>query len=130
HAARHALPAGFVPEEGRDAEQQVVEVHRIVDHQEHTGAQCRLRGARALERERHVQLVRPNEDAGRTAQEHGLQLFSTRYSTREPEQLLRGRAERELVESRTLDTSTDTKQARAGGLLRSDLCELRASFAQ
>src|SRR5438034_769775 len=65
-----------------------------------------------------------------TDQEHGLQLVSTRHSTRELEQLLRGRAERELVESRTLDTATDTKQARAGGLLRSDLCELRASFQQ
>ena len=61
----HALPAGLVAEEGRDALQEARQVDAVVQHQHDARAERRLGLARALERERQVELVGPQEAAGR-----------------------------------------------------------------
>src|SRR4029078_4723009 len=71
-AARDTLAARFVAEERRDAQQNVRHVSAVVEHDDHAGAERGLRGARALEGERHVELVRRDEYTGRAAKQNRL----------------------------------------------------------
>ena len=86
-AARHALPARLVAEERRDALQEARQVDAVVEHQHDARAERRLGLARALERERQVELVGPQEAARRAAHEHGLQLAPAGHAARQREQL-------------------------------------------
>ena len=60
-AARHALAARFVAEEPGDPEHDVHQVDRLVQHHHDPGAQRVAPGARVLERELDVQIVRRDE---------------------------------------------------------------------
>ena len=62
-AAGHALAAGLVAEERGDAQHHVAQVHGVVEHHDHAGAQRGVGGARVLEREGQVELVGTDERA-------------------------------------------------------------------
>ena len=66
---------------------------RVVERHDDAGAERRLGGARALERERHVELVGPHEDARGAAEQDGLQRPPVRDAAREVEQVAQRRAE-------------------------------------
>src|SRR5690606_6299553 len=71
-AARHALAAGLVAEEARDAEQRVAQVRALVEHHDDAGPERHAGRARALERERDVALVAADERTRGAAEQHGL----------------------------------------------------------
>ena len=75
-AAGHALPARLVAEERGQPHQQPRQVDRLVEHHHDARAERRLRFACALERERQVELVGPQEAARRAAHEDALQLLA------------------------------------------------------
>src|SRR3954462_8205812 len=72
HAAGNALPAGLIAEERCDTDENVGHVDAVVEHDNDAGAERRLGGACALERERHVELVRSDENARRAAEQNRL----------------------------------------------------------
>src|SRR5436190_698014 len=67
-AARHALPAGLVAEELRDAPQVRDHVDALVENEHDARAERRADLARVLEGQRHVDLVRGDEGAGRATE--------------------------------------------------------------
>ena len=95
--ARHALPARLVPEEGGDAQQERHQVDGVVEDHHHARAERRARGPRALERERQVELVGPDERAGRAAEQHGPQRAAVGHAAGQRQQLGQRGAERHLV---------------------------------
>src|SRR6185436_1124619 len=72
-AARDALTARLVPEEPGDAHEERGKVDRVVEHEDDARAERRPRGARALERERHVEVVGPEEPTRGAAHQDGLE---------------------------------------------------------
>ena len=70
--ARDALPARLVAEELGDPPERVDEVDRLVEDHDHARAERRPGGARRLEGQRQVERLRPDEDAGRAAQQDRL----------------------------------------------------------
>ena len=54
-AAGHALAARLMPEEFGDARKGVAEIGRVVEHHDHAGAERRVGGPGAFERQRHVE---------------------------------------------------------------------------
>ena len=77
-AARHALAARLVAEELGDAPQRVDEVDGLVEDHDHARAERRPGGARRLEGQRHVERVRPDEHAGRPAEQDRPDLAAAR----------------------------------------------------
>src|SRR4029453_13775797 len=72
-AARYALSARFVAEEAGDAQRDVAQIDAVVEQHHDAGPHLRPRRARALDRERQIDLVRRDEDTGRAAEQNGLQ---------------------------------------------------------
>src|SRR5439155_4445132 len=104
----HALATRLVAEELGDAQNRVDEVGlRAVDDHD-ARAQGGARFAGTFEGERQVELVAPQERAGRAAEQDGLR----RLAARELEQLGEGRAELELVQARPGDVARDAGEAR------------------
>src|SRR5581483_5828755 len=87
HAAGDALAAGLGPEEGRDPPEDVAEVGRLVEDEHRPRAERSARGAHGLEGERHGEPLGADEDARRTAEEHGLERAAALDSAREREEL-------------------------------------------
>ena len=67
--ARHALAARLVAEELGDPPERVDEVDGLVEDHDHARAERRPGGPRRLEGQRHVERVRPDEDARRAAEQ-------------------------------------------------------------
>ena len=64
-AAGHALAASLVAEEGGNAQQDALQVDRIVEQHHDAGSQSRSDSARAFEGERRVELARSDERSRR-----------------------------------------------------------------
>ena len=126
--ARHALPARLVAEEGRDPKQHRDEVDGVVEGHDDARAERRAGGAGGLERELEVELVRPDEPAGRPAQEHRAQRAPAGDASGHLEQVSQRDAERRLVEAGALDAAGEAEEARAGRLLGPDPGERRAAL--
>ena len=73
-----------------DAPQDLAQVDRVVERHHHGRAERRAGGARALEGERHVELIGRHEGAGRAAQQHGLQASAAADAAGQIEQLAAG----------------------------------------
>ena len=72
--ARYALAARLVPEELRDAARDVDEVGTGRERHHHAGAERGAGGARVLEGQRQVEMLRPDEAAGGAAEQDGARL--------------------------------------------------------
>src|SRR5262245_14158209 len=113
-AARYALSARFVAEEAGDAQRHVAEIDAIVEQHHDAGADRRTRRARALDRERQIDLVRPDEDTGRAAEQDRLQRPSVAGTAGCLDQLAKRDAERYLVQSWPRRAAGDAEQFRPG----------------
>ena len=116
-AAGHALAARLVAEERRDALQEARQVDAVVEHEHDARAERRLGLARALERERQVELVGAQEAARGAAHQDRLQLAPAGDAAGELEQLAQRRAERHLVDARALDVAREAEELRAARAL-------------
>ena len=129
-AARDALAARLVAEERGDPPQRVGEVGGLVEHHDDARAERRAGRSRALERERRVEPVRPDERARRAAEEDRLDRAPARDAARAVEQPAQRLAERDLVDTGRRDVAGQAEQLGAGGALRPDLRVRRGAHAQ
>ena len=72
-AARNALSAGFVAEEGGDPEKNLFEVDGVIKQHDDTGTKRRTDRPCSLESKRYIELVGRNESAGGTAEQNCLE---------------------------------------------------------
>ena len=98
--ARDALAARLVAEELGDPAERVDHVGGLVEDHDDAGAERRADRAGRLERQRRVERVRADEDAGRAAEQDGLQGFGRRHAAGELQQLAERRPELDLVDAR------------------------------
>ena len=89
-AAGDALAARLVAEELGDAPQDLAQVDGVVERHHHGRAEGGADGARPLEGERDVELVRGHEGAGRAAQQDGLEATAPADAAGQLEQLAAG----------------------------------------
>src|SRR5690606_22454417 len=126
-AAGHALAAGLVAEEARDAQQRVAQVHALVEHHHHARAERDARRPRALEREHDVELIAADEGARGAAEQHGLDGMPRRPAGKLDERAER-RAERHLVDARPPHGARDAEEPRARGFPRAHRRERRGAL--
>jgi hypothetical protein len=62
-AARNALAAALITEEGGDPQENLLQVDAVIEKHDDAGAECSADGTRALECERRVELRRGNKNA-------------------------------------------------------------------
>src|SRR5439155_19157696 len=92
-AARDALAARLVAEEGGDAQDGVLEIDRVVEQHHDARSERGADGARALERQRYFDLGGGDEYAGRAAEQDRLHRPAAAHAPREIDELLQRRAE-------------------------------------
>src|SRR5581483_3272985 len=107
-AARDALPAGLVAEELGDAQNGADEIRLLAEHDDDAGAERHARLARALERERNVELIGAQERACGAAEQHRLRGLGAG----ELEERAQRRAELDLVQARAGDVAGETEEPR------------------
>src|SRR4051812_4620222 len=118
-ATRNALPARLVTEEAGDAKQDLREVDRVVERDDHARPERGLRRPHALECQRDVELVRSDEHACRASEQYRLERTTVRDAARQIEKVAKRLAEWNLVDARFLYMAAQTEQPRAGRLFRS-----------
>ena len=118
--ARHALPAGLVPEEPGDPPEQIGHVHGVIEHQDDAGSQRRADRAHTLERERGIQRVRSHERARRTAEQHRPQRPPAAHPARRIDHLPQRDPELVLVQAGPLNAARQAEQPGTGGTLGAD----------
>src|SRR3954470_14127959 len=97
HTTGYALPARFVAEKRRDSTQDRRHVHAIVKHEDNPGTERGLGRARALEGERHVEVLRTDEDTRRATEKDRLKPACARHTAGELDHLAQRAPERDLV---------------------------------
>ena len=125
-AARDALAARLVAEEGGDPLEEPRQVDGVVEDEDDARAERRSGRAGALERERHVEVVGAEEAAGGPAHQHRLQRPPARDAAGEIEHLAQRRPEAHLVRARARDVAREAEELRPGRALGADLRERRA----
>ena len=104
-----------------------VEIHRLVEHHDHARAQCRLGRPDALEGQRHVDLVGPDEHARRAAEQDRLKRPARRQPAGHVDHLPQGGAERHLVHTGPLHAAREAEESRSRRSLGADPGVLRAA---
>ena len=126
----HALPARLVAEEGGDPPHLVDHVDGVVEDEHHAGAERRAPLARALDRQREVEVVRADERAGRPAEQHRPQLGPGAQAAGQLDQLAEREAELDLVDARPFDGAGEAEQLRPSTSVRRVRAPSRGSAAR
>ena len=111
--ARDALAARLVAEELGDAPEGVDEVGGLVEDHDHPGAEGRPDGAGRLERQRRVEDLRPDEDAGRAAEQDRADLAAAGHAAGQVDQVAQRRPELDLVGARVAPRARTGRRASA-----------------
>jgi len=129
-ATRHTLAARLVAEERGDPTERADEIGGLVEDHDDARAERGPDRAGALECERRVEDVRPDEHTGRATEQDRPDRAAARHAPGELEQLAEGRPERDLVDPRSPDVPREAEQLVAGRAFGPDRCEpLAASGA-
>ena len=112
------MAARLVAEEPRDAQQDLLEIGRLVEDDDGAGPQRGPYRARSFEAQGHVELSAGHERARRAAEQHRLQSPSGVQATCDVDQRSQGGAHRDLVETRLADVTGQAEEACAGRLRR------------
>ena len=126
--ARDALAARLVAEELGDPAERVDEVGGLVEDHDHARAERRAGGPRRLERERHVERVRADEDARRAAEQDRPDRPAARHAAGQLDQVAQRRPELDLVDARPRDVAGQAEQLRPGRALGADPGERLAAL--
>src|SRR6202521_2548665 len=127
--ARHALAARLVSEEARDAEEDLLQVGGVVEHDDGAGTERGPYRPRPFEAQRHVELLLSNKRSCRTSQQQGLKGSPLAQPTGDVDERSQGGAHRDLVETGHADVPREAEKAGARRVGRAGRGKSCAAFA-